>query len=169
VAKGQGTKQSLDAGTQSSSTAYPSIRTLPLLGAKYGDYYRHLKIQESVYELLTSQYELAKVQEAKEIPTIRVLDVAKPPRRKISPRRALLSLLGIFVSFGVATICWLLAMFWHEVDPRDPRLVMVNDLLRCARSQLPWSLNGKARSDSGHEVVSSLRKGQNRPDDEIFD
>ncbi len=42
---------------------YPSIRNLPLLGVKYADYYRHAKIQETVYELLTEQYELAKVQD----------------------------------------------------------------------------------------------------------
>jgi capsule polysaccharide export protein KpsE/RkpR len=166
---GQETKQILDGATQPSSTAYPSIRTLPLLGAKYEDYYRNLKIQESVYELLTSQNELAKVQEAKEIPTIRVLDVAKPPRKKISPHRALLSVLGIFVSFGVATICWLLAMFWQEVDPRDPRLMVVHDLLGRARRQFPWSSSSNAKFDSGREVVSPLRKGQNGPDDKIFD
>jgi len=31
-----------------------------LLGAKYADHYRRAKIQETVYELLTEQYELAK-------------------------------------------------------------------------------------------------------------
>src|SRR5206468_1518797 len=34
---------------------YPTIRSLPLLGAKYGDYYRRARIQETVYELLTEQ------------------------------------------------------------------------------------------------------------------
>ncbi len=169
AAAGQDAKLTQSSGAQTSSTAYPSIRTLPLLGAKYGDYYRRLKIQESVFELLTSEYELAKVQEAKEIPTIRVLDVAQPPRKKVSPHRTLLSLLGIVVSFGVATICWLLAMLWHEVDPRDPRLVVVHDLLGRAREQLPWSLNGKARSNLGRDVISPLRKGPSSPEDETFD
>jgi uncharacterized protein involved in exopolysaccharide biosynthesis len=162
-------KLSPSSGTQPASTAYPSIRNLPLLGAKYGDYYRHIKIQESVFELLTSQYELAKVQEAKEIPTIRVLDVARPPRKRVSPHRTLLSLLGIFVSFGVASICWLLAMLWHEVDPRDPRVVVVHDLVGRAREHLPWSWNGKARSNFGREIISPLRKGPSSPEGETFD
>jgi uncharacterized protein involved in exopolysaccharide biosynthesis len=63
------------AGTQSElkndNSLYPSIRKLPLLGVTYADLYRQTKIQETVYELLTEQYELAKVQEAKEIPTSR--------------------------------------------------------------------------------------------------
>jgi len=43
------------------------------------------QIQETVYELLTQQYELAKVQEAKEIPTVRVLDPAIVPTKKSFP------------------------------------------------------------------------------------
>jgi len=46
---------------------YPTIRSLPLLGAKYADYYRRAKIQETVFELLTEQYELAKVQEVRKL------------------------------------------------------------------------------------------------------
>ncbi len=52
-----------------SGLPYPTIHSLPLLGAKYAEYYRRAKIQETVYELLTGQYELAKVQEAKETPS----------------------------------------------------------------------------------------------------
>ena len=46
------------------NSLYPSIRKLPLLGVTYADLYRRTKIEETVYELLTQQYELAKVQEA---------------------------------------------------------------------------------------------------------
>ena len=54
---------SVDPVTDSSADMpYPSIRRLPLLGAKYADYYREAKIQETVYELLTEQNELAKVE-----------------------------------------------------------------------------------------------------------
>ena len=54
------------AGTQgelkSDNSLYPSIRKLPLLGVTYADLYRQTKIEETVYELLTQQYEVAKVQ-----------------------------------------------------------------------------------------------------------
>src|SRR5262249_31591305 len=53
---------------KASSLPFPTIRNLPLLGAKYADHYRRAKIQETVFELLTEQYELAKVEEAKETP-----------------------------------------------------------------------------------------------------
>ena len=52
---------------QPGDSMYPSIRKLPLLGVSYADLYRRTKIQEAVLETLTKEYELAKVQEVKEI------------------------------------------------------------------------------------------------------
>ena len=60
---------------------YPPIRKLPLLAVTYTDLYRRAKIQEAVYEALTKQYEMAKVQEAKETPTVRVLDSPTLPEQ----------------------------------------------------------------------------------------
>lgn len=99
----------------------PSIRRLPLLGVKYEDYYRNAKIQEIVYELLTQQYELAKVQEAKEMPSIKVLDPAMVPEQKSSPPRLMIMFIGTSLAF---TICaaWVFGIArWEAVDSRDPR------------------------------------------------
>src|SRR4029077_7426918 len=87
---GTGTQTELN----SDNSLYPSIRKLPLLGVTYEDLYRQTKIQETVYELLTQQYELAKVQEAKEIPTVKVLDEALVPTKKSFPSRAEIVLVG---------------------------------------------------------------------------
>src|SRR5207302_712190 len=73
----RGTDAAASQGEVASSGApYPSIKRLPLLGVTYYDLYRRVKIQEAVFETLTKQYEVAKIQEAKEIPSVRVLDVA---------------------------------------------------------------------------------------------
>src|SRR4029077_19653737 len=81
---------------------YPSIRKLPLLGVKYADLYRRTKIQEAVLETLTKEYELAKVQEAKEIPTVKVLDVANVPDKKSFPPRMSIIFLGTALAFAGA-------------------------------------------------------------------
>ena len=60
---------------------YPTMRQLPILGVPYADLFRKLKIEQAVYETLTKEYELAKVQEAKEIPTVKVLDPPVVPER----------------------------------------------------------------------------------------
>src|SRR3970282_870042 len=59
---------------------YPSIRKLPILGVTYANLYRRTKINEVIYELLTQQYELAKVQEVKEVPTVNVLIEGRLPQ-----------------------------------------------------------------------------------------
>src|SRR5436309_5973085 len=76
---------------------YPTIKSLPLLGAKYADFYRRAKIQETVFELLTEQFDLAKVQAAKETPSVKVLDPAKIPERKSFPPRLVIMFLGTFL------------------------------------------------------------------------
>jgi uncharacterized protein involved in exopolysaccharide biosynthesis len=106
--------------SKSDPSVYPSIRQLPLLGVTYADLYRQTKIEETVFELLTQQYELAKVQEAKEIPSVKVLDVAVVPTKKSSPHRLILILAG--TAFGILLVCaWLLAKrSWQAIDPQDP-------------------------------------------------
>src|SRR5271165_251882 len=98
---------------------YPSIRKLPLLGVTYADLYRRTKVQEAVYEALTQEYELAKVQEAKEIPTVKVLDAADIPEQKNYPPRMLISLFGMMLAFVGGVVFLLGTKSWHEKDPQD--------------------------------------------------
>jgi uncharacterized protein involved in exopolysaccharide biosynthesis len=86
----------------------PSVRKLPLLGFTYYDLYRQVAMQDTIYQTLTKQYELAKVQEAKEIPPVKVLDEPDVPERKSSPPRAIIVALGFLLS-ALAGIAWILA------------------------------------------------------------
>jgi uncharacterized protein involved in exopolysaccharide biosynthesis len=85
-----------------SDEIYPPIRKLPLLGVEWADLYRRVKIQETVYELLNQQYEMARIQEAKEIPTVNVVDPADVPEKKSWPPRMLIVLLLTTLSLVVA-------------------------------------------------------------------
>ena len=89
----------------------PSVRKLPLLGFTYYDLFRQVTMQETIYEMLTKQYELAKVEEAKEIPPVKVLDEPDVPERKSSPHRMIIALLGLLVS-AFSGILWITA---HEL------------------------------------------------------
>jgi len=108
---------------------YPSIRKLPLLGVSWSDLYRRVKIQEIVFETLTQQYELARVEEAKEIPTVKVLDAPDVPEKKSFPPRLLIILLGTALSFGLAVVCILGAAKWRELSPADPMKVLAGEIL----------------------------------------
>src|SRR5207249_4553087 len=83
---------------QQADYLYPSIRKLPVLGVTYADLYRRTRVQEAVYESLTKEYELAKVQEVKEIPTVKLLDSPNIPERKSFPPRTLIAFLGMALS-----------------------------------------------------------------------
>jgi tyrosine-protein kinase Etk/Wzc len=66
-----------------------------------GDYitkYREFKYQETLFELFSKQFELAKVDEAREGALIQVLDVAMPPDRKAKPHKALVAISATLAS-----------------------------------------------------------------------
>jgi hypothetical protein len=108
------------AGSKGDSASYPAMRQLPLLGVTYADLYRRTKIQETVFELLTQQYELAKVQEAKEVPSVKALDAAVVPTKKSFPPRGLYTAAGTAMTI-FAACAWILAKHaWNGIDPQDP-------------------------------------------------
>jgi uncharacterized protein involved in exopolysaccharide biosynthesis len=142
---------------------YPTIRNLPLIGVKYADYYRHAKIQETVYELLTQQYELAKVEEAKETPSVKVLDPATVPERKSSPHRLLIALIGTFLGFAGAVIWVAGSKRWEEIDSQDPRKIFVLEVAGTVKVQAPWAApNGNGTSSRAQKIWNRLG-GQRRP------
>ena len=57
------------------------------------------KFRKRSIELLTEQYELTKIQEVKETPSVKVLDRPKVAQKKSSPPRMLITLLGTFFTF----------------------------------------------------------------------
>jgi len=67
---------------------FPGFAEVPDLMYQYTDLYREVEIQNTLLEFLLPQYEAAKIQEAKDTPTIQVLDYAVPAEKKTKPKRA---------------------------------------------------------------------------------
>lgn len=127
-----------DAAESSSDSAQnsdvvPPIRQLPILGVAWSDLYRKTKVEETVFEILTKQYEMARVQEAREVPSIKVLDVASIPERKSFPPRLLLIVLGTLVIFGLTVWYVLQKERWLQMDPKDPRKILAQEIWSGAR------------------------------------
>jgi uncharacterized protein involved in exopolysaccharide biosynthesis len=153
------------AGTQgdlkNDNSLYPSIRKLPLLGVTYSDLYRQTRVQETVFELLTQQYELAKVQEAKEIPTVKVLDLAIVPTKKSFPPRIVITLLGTFLGLMLATAWTIARMRWEAVDENDPRKEFATEVFTTVRARFrKFSRNGTGVDANGHQLGRLLRKAE---------
>jgi uncharacterized protein involved in exopolysaccharide biosynthesis len=81
----------------------PTAR-IPDLSLQYARLLREAKIQLTLYELLTQQYEMARIQEAKDSPTVQVLDVAKVSGKRVKPKRKQIVLLSGFSSLFVSVV-----------------------------------------------------------------
>jgi tyrosine-protein kinase Etk/Wzc len=88
------------AGSQDAKTfdVFLPMSTVPDLGMQYARLYRELMIQEKIMEFLVPMYEQAKIQEAKDTPSLQLIDKAIIPDKKSSPKRALIVLFAGFVS-----------------------------------------------------------------------
>ncbi len=136
-------EQASDPSGQQADYLYPSIRKLPLLGVTYADLYRRTRVQEAVFETLTKQYELAKVQEAKEIPTVKVLDTPNIPEKKSFPPRLVIMFVGTFLGLAGAVGLVFGKTAWQATDVNDPRKVFAQEVFQTAKAYLPWaSKNG---------------------------
>ena len=65
---------------------------------------RNVKYYETLYQMLAQQFELAKIEEAKDSALIQVLDTAIPPERKSKPKRALIVILAVLAAGFVAVL-----------------------------------------------------------------
>jgi len=144
-------------GDPNSQEEFPSIRKLPLVGVRWADLYRENKIQETVYELLTEQYELAKIDEVKETPVVKVLDVAVVPEKKSFPPRLLFTFLGTLLTFAGGAVWVLGDAKWQRIDPADPRKQLAQEigakgvvLVSRGKARLAalWQSKGETKAES---------------------
>jgi uncharacterized protein involved in exopolysaccharide biosynthesis len=79
---------------------------VPELGMELVRLMREVKVQETVFNLLTAQFEQAKINEARDMPTVQVLDRAVPAERKSKPsvrlNMAIAGALSLFVGIFLA-------------------------------------------------------------------
>jgi len=137
---------------------YPPIRELPLLGVSYADLYRNTKIQETIFETLTQAYELAKVEEAKETPSVKIIDPPNVPEKRSFPHRMQIILVGT-CAFLAGGIVWLLAVAaWGDIEPRDPRKMFAQEVFETMVRTPLGSPHGDGALGMANRILTSLRK-----------
>jgi len=105
--------------------------SIPQAGLEYVRRLRDVKYYEKIYELLSQQYEIAKIDEAREGSTIQVVDPAVVPDRKAGPPRFLIILLSALGGFLIGTGYILLsarlkaAVSDPDVRPRVQTLILL--------------------------------------------
>jgi len=73
--------------------------TFPKVSTEYLRKLRDLKYYETLYEILVKNYELAKIDEAKDSVLVQVIEKAIPPERKAKPKRTLMVLVATLSAF----------------------------------------------------------------------
>jgi uncharacterized protein involved in exopolysaccharide biosynthesis len=87
---------------------FPPFTEIPELGIEYIRLLREVEIQNEILKFLLQEYEQAKIQEAKDTPTVQILDVAVRPEKKARPRRALICFSS---TFAVLLLTWIWIIF----------------------------------------------------------
>ena len=125
------------AGDSAGSAVDLPVGQIPAAAIDYVRARRELKIQETLLEGMIRQYEIAKLDEAKEGPTLQQVDRALPPDRKSRPSRALIALVSAVLAF-VLCAAWVVVRRWMRVArERDPSRAAAWEALRRA-----WRLRG---------------------------
>jgi uncharacterized protein involved in exopolysaccharide biosynthesis len=90
--------------------AFITLSEAPTVGLQYARLKRDTLIQEKVFELLTQQFELAKIEEAKDDITFQIIDPAIPPEKRIKPKRTQ----NVMLAGAVSLFLGLLLVFFLE-------------------------------------------------------
>lgn len=92
-----------------------ALRSTPTLGIEYAYLFRDVKVQETLFQFVLQMFEQAKMNEANNVPTVRVLEYASLPKKKVKPKRMIICLLAFFAGF-VFLSCWILIGKWLAVQ-----------------------------------------------------
>jgi tyrosine-protein kinase Etk/Wzc len=99
--RGELAKMEQNAGAGKGDVMVPFGKA-PEVGLEYVRKFRDVKYFETLFEVLAKQYEIAKIDEAKDATLIQVLDTAPAPERRSWPRRSLIVLVTMLMAFLVA-------------------------------------------------------------------
>jgi len=93
---------------------FPSFDTLPELALDMARLLRRVKTEEAIYRLLLEEFEKARIEEARNTPTVQVLDVAKVPELRSRPRRAMITVFGGIAGLGWSTLFVVFLSVWRR-------------------------------------------------------
>lgn len=111
--------ESSKGGNPGSAVDMP-VGRLPEAAIDYVRAKRELKLQEALFESMIRQYEIAKLDEAKEGQTLQAVDVALPPDYKSKPSRALIVLAAMLVALLASSAYVVLRRYFAMAREQDP-------------------------------------------------
>jgi tyrosine-protein kinase Etk/Wzc len=124
----------LEGNSTSKKSAIIPTGDVPQAGLEYVRGLRDLKAQEAIFGVILKQYEMAKMDEARESVLVQVVQAAQVPDEKSSPPRTLIVVLASIAGFLVACACAFLLEQHHRVwtvtDAENARIAEMRAMLR---------------------------------------
>jgi capsule polysaccharide export protein KpsE/RkpR len=88
------------------------LKKAPELGIQYANLYRDVKVQEGIYAFVLQLYEQAKFREANNSPVVTLLEKARAPQKRTSPKRMIFCLVMTLAGFSLL-VTWVLLEHWY--------------------------------------------------------
>jgi capsule polysaccharide export protein KpsE/RkpR len=152
-----------------SGAVYPTIRQLPGLGVTYEDLYRRNRTADAVYEALVQQYEMAKIEEAKDTPKVQMLDVPERPEIKSYPPRVAILVGCALLSFCFATGWAIGDERWCAIDENNAGKRLLREIANAFGNYWIWRSRGVLRIRTASTKVARKfkRLRQSRSENEV--
>jgi uncharacterized protein involved in exopolysaccharide biosynthesis len=94
-----------------------STGRMPSIGTEYIRRFRDFKYNETLFELLAKQYEMAKLDEARDAVVFQVVDKAVTPERRVKPRRILIVSAATLSGFCLSLLAAFLLEYLRPILP----------------------------------------------------
>lgn len=130
-------------GTGGGNGVIPSVGNAPSIGLEYVRRLRELKTQEALFEQLTKQFEMAKINEARDSSSIQVLDEAVTPLRRSKPNRSLIVLLSMMTGVFCSIFLVFIKEYLAKLSPEDNAIMV--EMKRTLKGMLHWRRSAQRR------------------------
>ena len=110
-------------GSGGNDSIIPATGNLPGIGMEYIRRLREVKVQEAIFEQLSKQYELAKINEAKDSSSVQIIDEAVPPTKKSGPKRSMIVIIATFTAFIISLGIIFIQGCLSKLSPEDAETI----------------------------------------------
>lgn len=140
----KGQKARLEGGQAGGDALGIPLRNVPDLMRQLANLKLNLEVATQIYTYLEAQYNQEQIQEARELPTVSVMDGAAVPVRRTAPRRTLL----LIVALAGLTVVSLVGVFIYDTYRRS-----WDTLDQARRSRMRETLRRGKKGQQSNEVV----------------
>lgn len=106
-------------GSSGNGEGIPAVGSVPGIGLEYARLMRELKTQEAIFEQLTKQYEVTKLNENRDTTSLQILDDAVVPDRKSKPKRSMIVVLATVTAFFASVFAAFILEYFEKMGPED--------------------------------------------------